>query len=63
MSTTPRHPVTHLVLVQPTHCLVTDADLDSLARAEAMFRGHVLWEQRAAAGNDNDRAATADRVA
>ncbi len=36
----PLHPVTGLVLVQPTDCLVTDADMVALARAEGMFRHH-----------------------
>ena len=63
MSTIPRHLITHLALLQPTQCLVTDEDLLTLAQAEAMFRGHWQREQRAAAGNDNDRAATADQVA
>lgn len=56
MSTTPRHPITGLALIQPTACLVTDEDAVTLARAEAMCRSHWLREQSVAADNDNARA-------
>lgn len=41
----PLHPVTGLVLVQPTRYLVTDEDLVALARAEGMFHHHAEAER------------------
>lgn len=44
------HPLTGLAIEQPRDHLVTDADLELLAWAEAMHTGHLTRERLAAAG-------------